>query len=251
MTKTEFYENEFAKAFSEAVKCGITKENAKANLAVFNALYASGLCYLENVVMKYKNCAMKLRSIGYDANTAASECASHIFWDKLDYIIAGGTESAIPLTVALAKSKVHDIFEREMSVYNKICETDEYGWSVMHSDCSIEDSYISRKDALEVIKALCENKNKFEAIAFLATKLMGIKTGTLCSLLMSDKREETVKYILSACADMLCLDNALFENAVFMCKDIKSCDMSEKDFAKEISRASDRAKNKIKKSLSR
>ncbi|MBR5539375.1 MAG: hypothetical protein IKU61_05695 [Clostridia bacterium] len=251
MTKTEFYENEFTKAFSKAVECGITKENSKANVAAYNTLYAAGLCYLENVVMKYKNCAMKLRSIGYDANTAAIECASHIFWDRLDYIIAGGSESVIPLTVALAKSKVHDIFERETSVYNNLGETDEYGWSIMQSDCNVEDSYISRKDALEVIKALCENKNKFEAISFLATKLLGIKTGTLCRLLMSDKREETVTYILTTCADMLCLDKTFFENAVFMCKEIKSCDMSEKDFAKEISRASDRAKNKIRKSVSR
>ena len=251
MTKTAFLENELKAAFSAALECKMTKENANEHLAAYNALYEAGLAFLKNVVMLCKSCISKLRSISCDVESAAQECAAHIFWTRLDYILSADESSAIPLIVTMAKRKVSDIFERETAMYRELDETDEYGWSIISSESDIEEECITREGALAAVKALSENKSKLEAIAFLATKLMGMKAGTLSALLMSEKCEKTVRYILSACSDMLALEKNYFDSATFFSGMINADYASEKEFTKEISRASDRAKNKIKKSLSR
>lgn len=250
MTRTEFFENELKNTFASAIDCGMTKENANRHLPEYNDLYLAGLAFIKNTVLFCKSCSSKLNSINYSVENAANECAAHIFWSKLDYILSVNADAIVPLTVTMTKRKICDIFEREYALYQKIEETDEYGWSIIADGHDIEDDCITKESALYAIEALCGNKNKLEAISFLATKLMGIKAGTLSKLLTSEKSEQVVEYILRKSAEMLSLDKNFFDTANFISAAIKLNTTDSRNISKEISKASDRAKNKIKNTLS-
>lgn len=249
MTKSVFYENELKTAFSAALECKMTRENASEHTKVYNALYTAGLAFLEKSALLCKGTQSMLYSVGIDTAIAARECAVHIFWNRLDYILSIDANGIIPLVVTMAKRKVSDIFEKECALYKRLDDTDEYGWSIINDGSDIESDFITREGALHAIRSLLENRNKLEAVSFLATKLLGIKTGMLSRLLLSEKCDKTVMYILTESARMLSLGKNFFSNASFFNTEFDISDMSEKELAKEISHASDRAKNKLRKVL--
>ena len=112
MTKTAFYANELKAAFSAALECKMTRENASEHTKVYNALYTAGLAFLEKSALLGKGTQSMLYSIGLDTAAAAEECAVHIFWNKLDYILSADENRIIPRVVTMAKRKVSDIFDK-------------------------------------------------------------------------------------------------------------------------------------------
>lgn len=105
---------------------------------------------------------------------------------------------------------------------------------------------------MEVLDALKENRNGFEVISFLGTKVVGYKASELAEDFISLGKSSVSNAVLKQTASLFRLDRTFFDDAAFDIDAMVVKYSEVKKLASEISHCSDRAKNKVaRKTLSR
>ena len=198
------YEAALVKALEAAVRIGLTSDNLYDNISVYNDLYEAGYNFIEKMVLcKYRT---KLDGRKIDPAEVANILATELFWKKLDYIMSSkdpvGCRGLINET---AKWRVYDFIRSDKRAQNdvdiqeddieselkedahndlqndkhyntaNVHFTTEVGWNLVASDVNLEEDAITYDSCMEVLDALKENRNGFEVISFLGTKVVGYK----------------------------------------------------------------------------
>ena len=130
--------------------------------------------------------------------------------------------------------------------------TTEVGWNLVASDVNLEEDAITYDSCMEVLDALKENRNGFEVISFLGTKVVGYKASELAEDFISLGKSSVSNAVLKQTASLFRLDRTFFDDAAFDIDAMVVKYSEVKKLASEISHCSDRAKNKVaRKTLSR
>lgn len=121
------------------------------------------------------------------------------------------------------------------------------GWDAIPSNQDLEKNAVDNEMAEAILKVLKCNTNVFEVMAFLGTKLLGYKASELAEELIQQDQKSVCTSILRQTFDLLGLDSDFFDDAAFVSNHMELKHADAKMLSAEISRGSDRAKNKVKK----
>ncbi|MBR3973502.1 MAG: hypothetical protein IKJ99_06090 [Oscillospiraceae bacterium] len=262
------YEAVLVKALEAAVQVGLNSGNICDHIGVYNDLFEAGYNFIEKIVLrKYR---VKLESCKIDSAEVANSIAAELFWKKLDYIMNSSDPVCCRgLINETAKWRVYDFirsdkcarndvdtekdggFELQEDVHHdsfystaNVHLTMEAGWNLIASDVNLEEDAILYDSCMEVLGVLKENRNAFDVISFLGTKVVGYKAGELAEDFINLGRQRVSSAILKQTVSLFGLDRGFFDDAAFDLDAMALRHCEAKKLAAEISRGSDRARNK-------
>lgn len=263
------YEAKLVSALETAVDAGLSSTNMDAHMNIYDDLYTAAYNFIEKVSLsKYRK---KLERRGIKPEEIASSVAEELFWRKLDYIMnSNDPVNCRGLINNTVKFRVLDYINSDKRAQNNIRvvipDNDEghemvddttyskanvhftdVGWNLVASDVDLEEEAIAHDECLSILEALKRNTNMFEGVAFLATKLVGYKASELAAELIERGKTEMYISVLQQVSDLLDLDYEYFADATFEIDDMGLKYNEVKKLSAEISHASDRAKNKVRK----
>ena len=260
-------------ALEAAVRVGLSRSNMKVHKYVYDDLYSAAVDWVEKEALaKYLE---KLNGRGIDPSEVANNIVEELFWQKLDYIMSTPDPVACRgLIINTVRFRVFDKINSDKRSQNDIdftktdddesrdasdelvCSTSnvhftDVGWNLVAANQNLEQEAIWREECLSVLKALKRNSNMFEVVSFLGTKLVGHKAGEIAAEMIAHGKAAVYGAVLRETCKMLSLRHDFFGDAAF---DIGSPEVTYdevKKLSSEVSHASDRAKNKVRKLLLR
>lgn len=123
------------------------------------------------------------------------------------------------------------------------------GWNAIASNENLEERAINSEVSLATLDVLKRNSNMFEVVAFLATKVVGYKASELAVDLIKSGKTKVYASVLQQVSDLFDLDYEYFADAAFEIGDVSLKYTELKKLSVEISHGSDRAKNKVRKTM--
>lgn len=267
--KVTGYESKLVDALEAAVEVGLSLANLDTYMNVYNDLYIAAYNFIEKVALnKYRE---KLESRGIKPEDIANAITEELFWRKLDYIMNSDDPiNCRGLINNTAKLRSYDYIRSDKRAQNDVQainpdDSEEYnatvdaeyskanvyftdvGWNLVASNTDLEEETIAHDECLSILDALKHNKNMFESISFLATKVVGYKASELAVELLARGKTEVYISVLQQVSDLFDLEFGYFTDAAFEIGDAELKYTDVKKLSSEISHGSDRAKNKVRK----
>lgn len=271
--KVTGYEAKLVNALKAAVDVGLSSANMDAHMNIYNDLYVAAYNFIEKVALsKYRE---KLESRGIKPEEIANSVAEELFWRKLDYIMNSNDPiNCRGLINNTAKLRAYDYIRSDKRAQNDVQvinpdDSEEYdvtveaeyskanvhftdvGWNLVASNTDLEEETIAHDECLSILDALKRNKNMFESVSFLATKVVGYKASELAVELLERGKTEVYISVLQQVSDLFDLEFGYFADAAFEIGDVELKYNDVKKLSSEISHGSDRAKNKVRKIMSK
>lgn len=267
------YEAVLIDALKTAVAVGLSSSNRNEHEGTYDTLYAAALDFLGHVTLcKYRGTMDKC---GIEAAEVAQVVATEMFWKKLDTIM--GLPDPVNCRGFINKTaewRLKDFIDSYKQVQNftvvpdndtssgksvsddtpnsemNLLHFSNVGWGLISSDMNIEEETATHDECLEVLEVLKENASLFEVVSFLGTKVVKHKASEMAADLIARGKAAVYASVLQEASELLGLNRGYFADAAFDISDLSSKYMENpKALAAEVSRASDRAKNRVRRKL--
>lgn len=152
------------------------------------------------------------------------------------------------VTRAVFESPEHKNAEQNRSLPNVHLDN---GWNAIASNENLEERAINSEISLATLDALKRKATMFEAVSFLSTKLIGYKSSELARDLREHGKAVTYINVFQQICETYNLDCNYFADAAFKPNYVSLNNSEIKEISARISHSSDRAKNKVRKIMSR
>lgn len=258
------YERELIRVLEQAMAKKLCSDNLTKHSELYNTLYNAGRLFIEKNVLPGQ--WSLLQRLNLERADAAVTCATHIFFDKLDYMMSRETpREVIKLIHTMTQNCLKDFWRTEkrylcgMQAEEGPSLTGEQtsapptnlhmdkGWNLIPSADNVEEWAVHSDLALAVLKALKENPNAYEVVSFLETKMVGEKAGALTYEFENMNRNDVCERVLRHTAKLFerIIDADFFRDAAF--RDPKMG--YNVNVNGNVSHASDRCRNKVLKAI--
>lgn len=217
--KATVIENHFKGMLNDIAAMQISAKQIRENARLYNELSEEAYTYFAKVVLLSGKNRSNIKSTGIPFEEFVDDLLLY-FLDHLDSILACDPEGRIPYIVWKANRMVIDKVRRWNRMYGTtrkagcdgedLRETagvkseeaavgflDELAWSFVADDTDIEQDWENREMARLVLKTLATKAKSFDAVAFMATNILGWKTGFLADKLLSVGYQPVVSEVLS------------------------------------------------------
>lgn len=261
--KVSQIETELVRALEGAVSVGLTSANVDEYPHEYEDLYAAAYHFIEKVALRKHRAG--LENCGIDPAEVASVVTEELFWRKLDYIMQSDNPvNCRGLIVNTVMLRSRDRVRSEKRAQNDVpanalkegaaeqasavanVHMTEVGWNLVASNMNLEAEAIAHEECLMIMDALKRNGNAFEVVSFLATKVVGYKASDLAVDLIACGNEAVYASVLQQTAELFGVDDGYFADAAFRRENAELKYHEVKKLSAEISRGSDRAKNKVR-----
>ncbi|MBO5564920.1 MAG: hypothetical protein J5935_04830 [Lachnospiraceae bacterium] len=208
----------------ECDRRGLRAKNVDKHGPLYEQLYLSAAQYMERVLLRSDKNRRRLHVLQMDLTEASHLLSQHIFWYKLDYLmetaISGDDAAVLKTITVMASNKLADL----LRVKKEEQFLGEEGWILLSHNSDVEEEVYVHDECRRILRTLSENPRPLEAIAFLSTRALGIKTGEVAKDLLSlshaeDPCRALALYfcrLLAACSGQYALPDGFFEAAAFL-----------------------------------
>ncbi len=258
------YERDLLRVLEQAMEKNLCSDNLTKHSDLYDALYNAGRLFIEKNVLPGQ--WSLLQRLNLERADAAVMCATHVFFDKLDYMMSRETpREVIRLIHTMTQNCLKDFWRAEKRYLCGIqAEEDpsltgdqrsapptnlhmDKGWDLIASADNIEEWAVHSDLALAALKALKENPNAYEVISFLETKMVGEKAGALTYEFENRNCNDVCERVLQDTAKLFekVIEADFFKDAAFRDPE-KGYHVNVNG---NVSHASDRCRTKVLKAL--
>lgn len=262
---TAVIEKSFMETLNTVAALNLTGDEIKADPGLYNELAAHIYAFVSNAVVLTRRNRSRIRSTGIEYAEFCDDISLYLL-DHLDAIFACPEERRIPLVMKMSNNKVVDKVRSWHRTYALLtfpeapgaADTVEGGsvraeqdWDMIASDVNLEEAFINREMALLALQIMACTAKPWEAVAFLATNILGWKTGRLAVVLQEKGHEQAMVEVLSYCSSIFGISVKIFSPLVERsCHAPVHFDVTdEKKLSSQLSRSAYNGKEAVKKAV--
>lgn len=270
--KANTIEKNFKNTLNIIAAMNLSAEQIKENSKLYNALAFEAMEFFGKVALLSSRNRACINSTGIEFDEFVSDVTMHLL-RNLDTVLACDESGRIPFIINMTNNKVIDKVRAWNRIYGttkpksdknnysdfadesdnaRVCFLDETAWGFIADKTDIEQSYENNEMARLTIKVLANKAKSMEAVAFMATTILGWKTSELADKLIENGYRSVLFEVLSTVMNTFNISPDIFASLITDCNNNEyTFNMDIKKLAADLSRKSYTAKETVKKILSK